>query len=244
MPIKILLIHDFRTVRTMQQHVLAEFSDAAVDWFTSPLDASMILQNNKYDLIMCGMDMSNMNGIAFQKHVAAGINQATPFIIMTSSDSKEQQDLLAQHGIQNILKTPCTSLQLRTTIDKVLNPRSIRAHTRYCIPDARALIAFDDKEVTADIINISISGILCELDSPEPAEKLMLARRMSILFPDEYGKAVARDITPILLKLTVKSWRDDKTIQRVSMVFKFDSLHKDAARIMEQVFEKASMDQI
>jgi CheY-like chemotaxis protein len=242
MPIKILLIHDFGTVRNLQQHVLAEFSDAAVDWFTSPLDATMILQSSKYDLIMCGLEMSNMNGIAFQKHVASGINQATPFIIMTSSGSKEQLDLLAEHGIQNILKTPCTSLQLRTTIDAVLNPRSIRAHTRYCIPDTRALITFGGGEVTADIINISISGVLCELDCPKSPETLMLAGKMSIMFPDAFGKATARDILPTLLKLTVKSWHNNGSINRVSMVFKFDNLNKEAAAVMEKVFEKANKD--
>lgn len=242
MPIKILLIHDFRTVRTLQQHVLAEFSDAAVDWFTSPLDATMILQDSKYDLIMCGLEMSNMNGIAFQKHAASGINQTTPFIVMTASDDKAQQALLAEHGIHNLLKVPCTSLQLRTTIDQVLNPRSIRAHTRYCIPDARAVITFGDIDVTADVINISISGVLCELDCPGSAEKLMLAQKMSIMFPEDFGKGIARDIIPTLLKLTIKSWHLDGSIHRVSIVFKFDTLHKEAAAVMEKAFEKASQD--
>jgi CheY-like chemotaxis protein len=130
MPFSILAVHEFRIVRTITQYILAEYSDASVDWFTSSLDASMILQKDKYDVILCGFDMPNMNGIAFQKNINASVNQNTPLIIMAASDNEAQFEMLAEHGINTILGIPCTSLQLRETIDKVINPRSIRSFTR------------------------------------------------------------------------------------------------------------------
>jgi CheY-like chemotaxis protein len=242
MPFSILAVHELRIVRTITQYILAEYSDASVDWFTSSLDASMILQKDKYDVILCGFDMPNMNGIAFQKNINASVNQNTPLIIMAATDNEAQFELLAEHGIKYVLGIPCTSLQLRETIDKVINPRSIRSFARYCIPDAKALLQFGDQQIQADVINISSGGVLCEFDCPKTPINLLTVHRMTIQFPADYGKSSATDIIPIILKLTVKSWNKDDSVHRVSIVFKFNRLPKEATDILESVFEKASQD--
>lgn len=57
----------------------------------------------------------------------------------------------AEYGIYHILPLSCTSLQLRNIIDKVTDPRSKRIHTRYSIPDTRAVIRFGDRDIQAKL---------------------------------------------------------------------------------------------
>jgi two-component SAPR family response regulator len=68
MPLRLLIIHEIKTVTRLIHYIRAEYSDTVVDWFSSALDASMILQNNKYDSVLCGLEMARMNGIAFKKN--------------------------------------------------------------------------------------------------------------------------------------------------------------------------------
>jgi hypothetical protein len=68
MPLRLLIIREIKTVTRLIHYIRAEYSDAVVDWFSSALDASMILQNNKYDSVLCGLKMAHMNGIAFKKN--------------------------------------------------------------------------------------------------------------------------------------------------------------------------------
>jgi hypothetical protein len=79
-------------------------------------------------------------------------------------------------------------------IDKVTDPRSKRIHTRYSIPDTRAVIRFGDRDIQAEVINISTDGILCELNCPRPSPDLTTAGRMSIHLPTEYSTSVLQGV--------------------------------------------------
>jgi CheY-like chemotaxis protein len=242
MPMKLLIIHDIKTVTRLVQFIRTEYSDADVDWFSSALDAAMILQNNKYDAVLCGLDMANMNGIAFKKNLDASINRGVPYIVLTPSGGADRRQELAGHGIEHILALPCAALELRNMIDCVTDSRSKRIHTRYSIPDTTAAIRFGDREVRAEVVNISIDGILCELDCPRPSPDIMMTALMSVRFPTEYGKDILKDIAVSLLRLAVRSWRADRSPDRVSIVFRFHDMPGSYLAAMEAAFAKAGQD--
>ena len=123
-----------------------------------------------------------------------------------------------------------------------MTPRSKRIHARYSIPDTWAAIRFGDRDVRAEVVNISIDGILCELDCPHPAPDFMMPGRMSVRFPADYGKEVLRDIAVSLLRLTVRSWRADHAPNRASIVFRFHDMPGPYLAVLEAAFTKAGQD--
>jgi hypothetical protein len=127
-------------------------------------------------------------------------------------------------------------------IDKATDPRSKRIHTRYSIPDTRAVIRFGDRDIQAEVINISTDGILCELTCPRPSPDLTTAGRMSIHLPAEYGTSVLQDVIVSLLRLTVRSCHHDQSTDRISIAFRFNGMSEHNIGILESAFEKAGQD--
>jgi CheY-like chemotaxis protein len=241
MPMRILIIHEFGVARKItQEYILTEFSDAITELVASPLEASHMLDEEKYDVVFCGFEMSAMDGLALHKHLLGSkLNHETPFIIMTSSYSEVQVERLARRGVRYVLPIPFTPLQLRNMIYDVSDPRSRRVHTRHSIPGAIAMMKFGDQQVQADVINISINGILCGLACPKPPIDFMGASTITILFPDDYGRTVAGDIKASLLRLTAESWREDYSPKQVRLALKFVEISRESEKILMAAFEKA-----
>ncbi|MDQ5988548.1 MAG: hypothetical protein CSYNP_04308 [Syntrophus sp. SKADARSKE-3] len=242
MALRLLIVHDIKIVTRLVHFIRAEYSDAVVDWFSSALDAAMVLPNNRYDAVLCGLEMANMNGIAFKKQLDASINREVPFIALTPVGDADRREELAVHGIGHILSLPCKPLELRSIVDRVTDSRSKRIHARYSIPDTRASIRFGDREIRAEVINISIDGILCEFDCPRPAPDFMLPGLISVRMPADFSPEVLQNIAVSLLRMTVRSWHPDLAPNRTAVVFRFHGMPEPYLKILEAAFAKAGRD--
>jgi len=244
MALRILVVHEFGVTRKITHgYIMTEFSDAITDVVDSPYDAARLLEATKYDIVFCGLEMASMDGFAVCSHMrSTAANRETAFVIMSASYDEAQRQRVSKRGIEYILPIPFTPLQLRKVVNDSCDPRKSRIHPRYIAPGAKALIQFPEHKIVANVLNISRNGMLCNfIYSKLPADFLHPCL-LSIQFPVDYGSKNAAGITASMLRLTVESWRDDQSPQRIKSAWVFLDAPESAQKALDEALEKASFD--
>lgn len=200
-PLQILIVHESAVIRNiLQEYLLTDHPDAETSFSFSPEDTEKLLENKKYDLVFSGLEMEKTDAYAVHSRMKKSLcNPQTPLAVMTSSDTPAQRSILAQRGIRHILPLPCTSIQFRELIYRIFNPESNTGRTFYTMPESRALIYTEDRELAAEIINISSDSIICGLEWSGERHPLTKARSVLLQFPADYGKASTISIRGELL---------------------------------------------
>lgn len=75
------------------------------------------------ELIICDMDMPNMDGIGFLKAVRANPSWADMFFIMMSGRQEDRKPAL-EHGADDYISKPFNMVELKTVLNKYHNSRS------------------------------------------------------------------------------------------------------------------------
>ena len=244
MTLRILIVHDFNsTKRIVRNNILTEHQDTTVDMAVTPHDAVKMLRTEKYDIVFCGLEMASMDGISvYQQMLAAEINKNTAFVIMTSSFSESQQNRLNQYGIKYVLPLPFTPLHLRNLIQKIFDPRQQRLHDRFSISDLKAVVHTNESLLPVDVINLGMNGILCELDYDDHNANLLNPVRITLLFPDDFGKKTASGINGCAIRIQAKNWDTDYYPKRIRIAWMFVDVPKESKDILTEALAKAKSD--
>lgn len=241
MALQILVVHEFGVTRKITHgYIMTEFSDAVTDVVDSPHDAARLLEEKKFDIVFCGLEMEFMDGFALYDHMRSTTqNRDTVFILMSATTDEVQRQRIARRGIEHFLPIPFTPLQLRRIIHETCDPRQARVHPRYIAPGAKALIQYPKQTILADVLNFSKKGMLCDFTYSKLPADFLLPCLVSIQFPAEYGSANAARITACLLRLTVDSRQDDHSPQKVRSAWKFIEIPETAQAALTEALEKA-----
>ena len=96
---EVLEYYDFLIDDYAQKHKL----DIAIKSVPDPIEASKILENQKFDLIVTDLHMPNKNGIDIirDSSVANGLNAETHFIVITGY-IKQIEDLLGKENLDRV----------------------------------------------------------------------------------------------------------------------------------------------
>ncbi len=145
---KILIVHETRILRTLlKTYLISVLNDVVIIEAPSAAEALEKFKEQKFEVIICGMQFKQANGIALFKELKnEEINKDTPFIIVTSTGSKE-------NDIQHYFLSPFTPIELREKINTVCDPRQWCAHDSISMPDAKAIIHVNNDPIDAGIIN-------------------------------------------------------------------------------------------
>ncbi|QTA88441.1 response regulator [Desulfonema magnum] len=212
MPLRFLIIHESVIIRNIiQQYITADHSEAVADVSASSEDAIRMLKQEKYDVILSGLEMPRMDGLAVHKHIRrSGRNKNTPMIMMTPTDNKARREQLSKQGIKYLLPIPFTSVQFRNLIYNVFHPEGPDIDIFFNIPRTRAIIHIkENHQIPADVVHISMDSVICELICSEEPDDLMRAGQIIVRFPVDYGKAIVIHITGNLVEFRDKSWAGD-----------------------------------
>lgn len=240
----ILVVHEARSIRNMlKTYILSELNDVLVTEATSALEALQKLQEKKFEVVICSKQTLAMEGTSLLKKMCtSATNQETPFIVVTSTGTEENMKELAGQGIQHCLISPFTPKDLRVKIDAACNPREWRTFDRFNIPGAKALIQLDQHTVEAEVINISIDGVLCDLTYRKEYTGFLKGMRLTIQFPSEYNHIQIKDIWCKLLRLNVLVWGVERfpiyIPEVVRAVWQFVELSDLNKKALAQVFDK------
>ncbi|OHB71471.1 MAG: hypothetical protein A2W17_08580 [Planctomycetes bacterium RBG_16_41_13] len=207
---KILIVHETRILRTLlKTYLISELNDVVIIEAPSASEALEKFKEQKFEVIICGMQFKQADGIALFKELKKEeMNKETPFIIVTSTGSKENIRHLKENDIQHYLISPFTPIELREKINTVCDPRQWRTHDRISMPDAKAVIHINNDSVDADVINMSLEGILCDITCTKSYNDLLNSTHITVIFPSQFDNMQIKILWCKLLRVNVFRWNE------------------------------------
>lgn len=207
---KILIIHETRILRTLlKTYLISELNDVVAIEASSASEALEKFKLQRFEAILCGMQFKKTDGVNLFKDLKKeDINKDTPFIIVTSTGSEENIAHLKANGIQHYLISPFTPIELREKINIVCDPRQWRTHDRISIPGAKAIIHMNNDSIEADVINMSLEGILCDVTCENSYNDLLNSTHITILFPPQFDNTQIKILWCKLLRVNIFSWNE------------------------------------
>jgi CheY-like chemotaxis protein len=241
---RMLVVHEFGVMRRIvSRYALAEFDNLEVESAASAQEALESLRHDKFDVVISAMEMEGLNGLGLYHEMRSGsLNKETPFIIMTSTDTPEQRQRIVSSGVANYLIMPFTPLELREMVARLSNPREMRATPRFSIPATTAVITLESGQIEAEVVNISLGGVLGELTFSEEILSLFEPVMIDILFPADYGEAKAGGIKAGLVRVNVISWREDRSAEKLRMAWNFVDIPKAARNTLSMALDRAQQE--
>ena len=126
---KILLVDDSRTMRTIQKRALATIGYTNIDEVGDGQAALRHLQRQTPDLILLDWNMPRMDGLTFLK-IFRQTNSDTPVIMVTTEAENSQVMMAIKQGADDHLAKPFTREALAERIAATLQRRDICHSTR------------------------------------------------------------------------------------------------------------------
>lgn len=117
----ILAIDDERSIRILLDNFLSQ--DYQVITKSDGHEALVWLESNLPDLIICDLQMPNMDGYQLIEHVRnRGYTKHTPIIMLSGAESSKERIRCYQLGAQDFLVKPFNPEELNLLIKKNLHP--------------------------------------------------------------------------------------------------------------------------
>ncbi len=207
----ILIVHGSRSVRRLlKTYIVSELDDAVIFEVETAAEALEKLQDKKFEVILCGK-VANEIGQTFlhKKMEEISLNKETPVIILTSTCTVENIDEFVKEGIKHYMVIPFTHFDLRVKINEVCDPRNWRVHDRVSIPDTKATIHLKDCDVEADVINLSETGLLCDIASTTRFNDLVDSSHITVKFPAKHKGAEIKILWCKLFRVIVLDWDEE-----------------------------------
>jgi len=241
MSIRVLIVHEYSVIHKIaQNYILTEYSDAVVTVYSSTLNAIEELKTVKYDIIFCAMEMYGMDGLAFSEAILQTINKEAHFVIMTSNYDKKNIKALKQLGIKHVLSIPFTQPQLTSIMDQIANPRSNRLYNRFVVQDTKVIIHSEEKLLKAQLINMGLNGLLCELTFDTTCDNLLLSKELTLKLPETFGGMTAKNIRISLMRISVTEWTTNHLPKTIRIAYKFIQMPPASKKIIQKAIHKSS----
>ncbi len=121
-PKTVLIIDDSPTFRTMVSFALRKIANFERELQASDgLEALDALAKNSVDLMVCDVNMPNMNGLEFLKTVKGDDKlKAIPVIMLTTEGKEEDRDRAVKLGADAYLNKPFKPMALKAEIERLL----------------------------------------------------------------------------------------------------------------------------
>ena len=241
MPCEILILHDSPLIKkTIQQIILTEFNEVRGEASDSLQDCQQKLDNRLYHMILCPQQTAGWTTFDLRELLKRSkLNQRTPIVVITAAGDLSNQADLAEQGFSYVLPITGLAKELAEIVNRLYKPREYRASPRYFIPQTIVTIHCQERDESADIINISRYGIHCEIAFADKPHNLLTPSTISIQFPGEYSNVKISNIATNLLRMQVRLWNQDKSPQYLNVVWKFIEMSEADGGILDKILEKA-----
>lgn len=116
---QILVVDDSATMRRIATFILQSLGFKNIAEAVDGLEALDALRNNPIDLVLSDCNMPNMNGIELLTHLRNDPERNNlPFIVMTSSEQKENLLEMIKAGASDYIEKPFQAEDLRKKLEK------------------------------------------------------------------------------------------------------------------------------
>ena len=119
--LKFLIVDDFSTMRRIVRGLLKEMGCNNAEEAEDGAVALAALKAQKFDFVVCDINMPNMNGFEFLKAVRADDSlKHIPVLMVTAEARKEDRVLAAQTGASGYIVKPFTKATLEEKVQKIV----------------------------------------------------------------------------------------------------------------------------
>ena len=119
--LKFLIVDDFSTMRRIVRGLLKEMGCNNAEEAEDGAVALAALKAQKFDFVVCDINMPNMNGFEFLKAVRADDSlKHIPVLMVTAEARKEDIVLAAQTGASGYIVKPVTKATLEEKVQKIV----------------------------------------------------------------------------------------------------------------------------
>ena len=118
---KFLVVDDFSTMRRIVRGLLKEMGCEKAEEAEDGAVALAAMKAQKFDFVVCDINMPNMNGFEFLKAVRADdALKHIPVLMVTAEARKEDIVLAAQSGASGYIVKPFTKATLEEKVQKIV----------------------------------------------------------------------------------------------------------------------------
>ncbi|HEY9534287.1 MAG TPA: sigma-54 dependent transcriptional regulator [Mucilaginibacter sp.] len=125
---KILIIDDERAIRNTLREIL-EYEDYEVEDIDNGIDGLELIRNNDYDLVLCDIKMSRMDGMEVLSE-GLGIKPDLPFIMISGHGTVETAVEASKKGAFDFISKPPDLNRLLITVRNALDRGSLVVETK------------------------------------------------------------------------------------------------------------------
>lgn len=119
--LRYLIVDDFSTMRRIVRGLLKEMGCEKADEAEDGAAALAALKSQRFDFVVCDINMPNMNGIEFLKAVRADdALKHIPVLMVTAEARKDDIVLAAQAGASGYIVKPFTRATLEEKVQKIV----------------------------------------------------------------------------------------------------------------------------
>ena len=192
---------------------------------------------------MCGYQLDGFGGVnIFNASKASRLNDKTPFVVITSTNTDRNIREILENGIQHYLVSPVSPVEICDKINLVSDPRKLRKQERFNIPNIRVTVHMESGDTKANVINLTKNSLLCELDYQEDFIDLLQSTYLTVKFPSEYQYAIVREIWCKVLKVNITSWDKNHMAQGIQIVWQFLEIPKEEQAMWDQTLVQVALD--
>ena len=222
-----------RIIRTMIQSTV---NDAVVSEAHNAKEAQGLIEDARYHLVIFSRESSDKKWLEFaQKRLALPEAQRTNFILFTSSKKQDYLEEIKRYGIQEHIVIPCGPTALGELIMKTCTHFAMRASRRYSIHDTIAGLAQGSNSFSAEVINFSEGGALCELDAPAQLNwfmPLMISMELNL----DGAKFKIQGLYAAARRLSVIESNSDYTPKRIRLACSFLNVPEESKKQFAEIF--------
>jgi two-component system chemotaxis response regulator CheY len=119
--LKFLIVDDFSTMRRIVRGLLKEMGCNNAEEAEDGAVALNMMKSQKFDFVVCDINMPNMNGFEFLKAVKADDSlKHVPVLMVTAEARKEDIVSAAQGGAAGYIVKPFTKATLEEKVAKIV----------------------------------------------------------------------------------------------------------------------------
>ncbi|NBA94445.1 response regulator [Pseudomonas sp. R5(2019)] len=163
--VSVLVVDDAPFIRDLMKKCLRNyFPGMVIEDAINGRKAQVLLQTQKFDLVLCDWEMPEMSGLELLSWCRSQDgHKALPFIMVTSRGDKENVVQAIQAGVSDFIGKPFTNEQLLTKVQKALGKIGKLEAVQVSIAPTRVAPAFANDSLSA------LTGGKAEVVKPTPA---------------------------------------------------------------------------
>lgn len=219
--------------------IMANLSDIGITEARNAYDAWDRLQHESFHLILFFWEPSGEAWLNFflrlKKHPTGSQTRA---ILLTTDSSHPYVGEALRVGVAEALVIPCTKMELTNAINLVCNPVTLHQSPRYSLPGTTALFQQESRSYHAKVINISLGGMLCELDYIEDFA-IMMPVTVTVTFQQDGKQLVANGLYSLLTRFSVLDTNADYSPNRIRVAYRFIKAPVAVQELFREIFQLA-----